>query len=65
MSWPDLGSWTLRSPQKTHNRAEQVGMHGPKARPGARHMELPCAGTPARAAGYARQIHVLLTGSGL
>jgi hypothetical protein len=23
-------------------------MHGPKARPGARHMELPCAGTPAR-----------------
>jgi hypothetical protein len=35
-------------PTKTHNRAEQVGMHGPKARPGARHMELPCAGTPAR-----------------
>jgi hypothetical protein len=49
MSWPDLGSWTPRSPQKTHNRAGQVGMHGPKARPGARRVELPCAGMPAKA----------------
>ena len=29
---------------KTRNRAEQVGMHGPRARPGARHRESPCAG---------------------
>lgn len=49
MSWPDPGSWTPRSPQKTHNRAGQVGMLRFGARPGARHSEPPRGRMPARA----------------